>query len=319
MIARLGAALVVTAGLVTLAAARAQFRSGVDVVELNVNVFAGKKPVLDLGPADFEVSDNGVSERVTGVFPDILPIDLTIAVDMSETQGRHLVTPIERAIGRIGGHLKAADRVSVLTFGDRISTLAEAVTPGEASKVKLGTPSGWGTHPALNDALGTVLAAPAVAGRRQLAVVFADSADAGSLLTETDVLDLAGRSRSAVFTLTRVPAGGWGLASFPRAIVEHPDRRPTSFFERLTALTGGRAWTADANAVVHPTPGLLIVRTNATLIDDAFTKAIDEFRSAYVVRYVVGGVPAAGWHDVGVRVRDHRDYVVRTRVGYRID
>jgi hypothetical protein len=307
---------VLTLGLASLGAGPAQFRGGVNVVELNVSVRAGKNAVLDLEPADFQVLDNQVEQRVMSVSRDVLPIDLTVAIDMSETQGRYLVPPIERAIGQVRGHLKRADRVSILTFGDRLRMLAVRVTPDAASGIKLGTPSGWGTRTPLNDALAVVFAAPAEPDRRQVAIVFADGGDTGSFLTQDDVLDLAARSRFAVFTLTRV-ASSWGAASFPRAIVDHPERRPAAFFARLTALTGGQVRAVEGSLVEHPKPGLLTVRLNPDLVDNAFTSAIDDFRSGYVVRYALTGTPAAGSHDVAVKIRGHEDYLVRTRTGYQ--
>jgi VWFA-related protein len=318
MSARAAAILLMCAlGVATLAAGSVQFRGGVHVVELNVSVIAGKKPVLDLGPADFEVRDNRVEQRIVSVSRDVQPIDLTVAVDMSETQSRALIAQIERTIGRIRDHLKPTDRVSVLTFADRIRMLA-ALVPPDAAGVKLGQPSNWGTHTPLNDALGVMLAAAVPPDRRHLAVVFADGGDSGSVLSEADVLDLAGRSRAVVFAVTRTASSGWEMVSFPRAFIEHPERRPAAFFERLTALTGGRVSTAAAIEIVQPSPGTLTGHVNANLIDNAFTSAIEDFRSGYTVRYVLGG-ETAGWHDVAVTVRGHDDYRVRTRTGYRID
>lgn len=319
MNARGAVLLVLGLGVVTRAAGPAQFRGGVHVVELNVSVLAGKKPVLDLGLSDFKVRDNQVEQQIVSVSRDVLPIDLTVAVDMSETQSRHLVASLERAIGRIRDHLKSTDRVSILTFGDRIRTLASLVAPDAAGRVTLGVPSGWGTHTPLNDLLGVALAAPVVPDRRHVVVVFADGGDTGSVLSESDVLDLAGRARSVIFTVSRVATSSWEMISFPRAFVEHPERRATSFFERLTALTGGQVRTAAAAIIEHPTPGSLTSRTNLDLIDRAFAGAIDDFRSGYTVRYALDHVSTPGWHDVAVTVRDHDDYVVRTRTGYRID
>jgi hypothetical protein len=49
----------------------------------------------------------------------------------------------------------------------------------------------------------------------------------------------------------------------------------------------------------------------------AFLRALDDFRSSYVLRYSPHGVAAGGWHEIAVRVtRPGRGYVVRARKGY---
>lgn len=302
----------------TVFARAAQFRAGVHVVELNVRALANRKAVIGLGATDFVVRDNGAIQRVSSVSRDALPIDLTVLVDMSETQSRVLIGSVNRAIGRIRDQLGTRDRVSILTFGDRIRTLASRVTPDQAGRMKLGEPGNWGTHTPLHDALAVALATPVEPGRRHLAVVFADGADDGSFLSERDVLDLAGRSSCVVFAVSRV-AEGWGLASFPRAIVDHPERRAPVLLEQLATSTGGQVKKADATIVDRPTANSLSVRANPNLIDGAFTDAVDEFRSGYSLRYALDAPPSPGWHDVTVSVRDHPEYVVRTRAGYRLD
>jgi hypothetical protein len=295
-----------------------QFSAGVHVVELNVAVVAGRKHVEGLDAADFEVRDNGIAQPIASLTRDLHPIDLAVAVDMSETQGRHLLPPIARAIGRIKDHLRPIDRVSILTFGSRIRTVVPLVAVDGFTVAELGVPSEWGTHGVLYDVLGVMLAAPVAPDRRQLIVAFADGGDGGSFLSENHVLDLAARSGTAVFTVTRTAGSSWQGASFPRAINEHPSRTPTAFFERLAAITGGQAKTAEVGIVERPAANALTVSLNSSLLDNAFTNAIDEFRSSYTLRYTLSG-QTSGWHDVAVSVRGHSDYVVRTRSGYRID
>ena len=59
------------------------FRSGTDLVTVDVNVNSGKKPVTGLRPEDFEVYDNGVRQTVTDVTFGRLPIDLRLIFDTS--------------------------------------------------------------------------------------------------------------------------------------------------------------------------------------------------------------------------------------------
>ncbi len=317
--ARVTTLLVAAFCAMSLAEGRPQFRSGVHAVELNVTVLVGKRLVKDLQTSDFEVRDNDVAQPLVAVSLDAQAIDLTVLVDMSETQGRNLVAPVGRAIGRIRGHLRPVDRVSIVTFGGGFRTLAHLVSADEAANIRPGTPADWGTHSALYDALGDTLATPTGAGRRHVVIVFADGGDGGSFLSDADVLDLAARSHVVVFAVTRVAGTSWERAAFPRAINEHPDRQPIAFFERLTAMTGGRLKTAEVGIIDHPSGNALTVRRNANLLDGALTDAIDDFRSSYTLRYTLSADAARGWHDVKVSVRHHADYLVRTRTGYRVD
>jgi len=45
-------------------------------------------------------------------------------------------------------------------------------------------------------------------------------------------------------------------------------------------------------------------------------RALEWFRSAYVLRYRATGVPAAGWHELRITVTRPGDYEVRARRGY---
>ena len=58
------------------------------------------KPVPGLGPADFEVLDNGVPQRVELVSFEQLPLSVVLALDMSDSVvGPRLDTPARRRPG----------------------------------------------------------------------------------------------------------------------------------------------------------------------------------------------------------------------------
>jgi hypothetical protein len=93
-----------------------QFRTSVDVVELNVAVLDGRKVVANLTPADFEVTDNGVRQQVLSVTSENVPIDVTMVIDTSESVSEPLMRSMLSAINRIRERLRSTDRVSVITF-----------------------------------------------------------------------------------------------------------------------------------------------------------------------------------------------------------
>jgi hypothetical protein len=51
-------------------------------------------------------------------------------------------------------------------------------------------------------------------------------------------------------------------------------------------------------------------------VPDSFGRALEEFRTRYVVRYAAQRVPERGWHDVRISVGGPGEYEVRTRQGY---
>jgi hypothetical protein len=77
------------------------------------------------------------------------------------------------------------------------------------------------------------------------------------------------------------------------------DEQP--FLRELATTTGGEAWRADYGE-----------------LRDVLSKALEEFRSRYTLRYERRGVARAGWHEFEVRVR-RPGVRVRARRGYAED
>jgi len=60
-----------------------------------------------------------------------------------------------------------------------------------------------------------------------------------------------------------------------------------------------------------------VTSNDADLLNAPFLRALDEFRTSYVLRYTLQGVKRAGWHDLSVRiVKPGTNYSVRARRGY---
>jgi hypothetical protein len=154
-----------------------QFRTGVDVVQLNISVTEKTRVITDLVAADFEVLDNGVRQEVLSVSREALPIDVTMALDTSESVVQWVQNAIVSAANRIRERLKPEDRFSLVTFNQRIHERIALLPASEASAIGLGRPMG---QTSLNDVIATVLAARPAVDRRQLAIVFSDGYDTTS-------------------------------------------------------------------------------------------------------------------------------------------
>ena len=101
--------------------------------------------------------------------------------------------------------------------------------------------------------------------------------------------------------------------------VAQPGRQRLEFFEQLATMTGGFAqFVSPGGHWVAPDRSSSGSSVNENLLDDAFIRALEEFRSGYVLRYSPTPAPDMGWHQIRVSVtRPGNKYVVRTRSGYR--
>jgi hypothetical protein len=287
---------IVTAAGLSLPAQQRVFRGAVDSVQIPVAVHAGNRPVANLTAQDFTLTDNGVAQRILDVTREAQPMDVTLIVDVSSST-RRLLPAIVSGVNRVRGRLRDQDRLSVVTFNERVRERLEMTGAGALPPIAI-TPSDGATS--LYDAIAVSLATPPAAGRRQMAIVFTDGLDSISFLDERAVLDVARRSRTAVF----------GVAATTQGLV------PKAFFDELAALTGGIAQILPPYVNLNSRDSTTIrLGPPETLLDDAFLKAFDDFRTSYVLRYVLEGVPSPGWHDVFVRVSG-KSYQVRAGRGY---
>jgi hypothetical protein len=77
-----------------------------------------------------------------------------------------------------------------------------------------------------------------------------------------------------------------------------PSRSDTRFLDELAAATGGQVWKVEDLDV-----------------EQAFLKALGEFRNRYTIQYAAGGSDSEEWHEIDVRVRVS-GVDVRVREGY---
>jgi hypothetical protein len=138
---------------------------------------------------------------------------------------------------------------------------------------------------AVLDALAVSLASAAPPDRRQFAVIFTDGKDSISINTPDMLLDTARRTTTAVSVVLATPL-----------------RRPADrVYTDLATETGGQ--------VVSLLPGETF---GATL-----RRALDQFRSSYVLTYTPTGVPRTGTHTIAVKVK-RGGVDVRARKGYEV-
>ena len=272
---RLAAGLVV-AVLVCAAIARAQaptFRARADLVSIDVGVRQRGRPVTGLTAADFELIDNGVPQKISQLAYESLPIDVTVALDISQSVSGSVLDSLRRGVQELAKDLAPTDRLRLLTFNVRITRQVDFdAGPGAVDAAFNGLrPSG---PTALRDAIAVALTVPSQPDRRQLVVVFSDGDDQGSVTTPEVLLDVVRRT-TPTLGLVLTPAYSESMA------------KVTQTFTQLASETGGFVEIAEENKS----------------LTSAFQKILTDFRRSYVLYFAPEDVTRSGVHSVEVRVK----------------
>ena len=260
------------------------FSTRTESVRVDVLVTEGGRIVQGLGPADFEIRDEGVVQTVDLVSFQQLPIHVILALDLSYSVSGERLRDLRGASHALLDALGRDDRASLLTFNHAVSrrsmptsdvgplrTVLDALEPE-------GVDSPGGT--ALTDATYAALVSGEKEGGRSLALVFSDGVDTGSWLSSSRVLDVARRTGVVVYGVSVRGSGG-------------------SLLSDLTELTGGSAVEAESTRNLRA----------------VFIRVLEEFRSRYLVSFSPKGVAQRGWHRLDVRIKGRR-VNVKARPGY---
>jgi VWFA-related protein len=296
-------ALLLTLPLVLAQAQPPRFRSGVDLVTVDVLVADGTRAVTGLTADDFEVRDSGVMQTIDSVTVDTVPVSMLLALDTSNSVEGLTLTHLRDAADAAVNALAKDDRVAILTFADAVTLRAPWGTPSAATHDAIARSTAGGST-SLYDAVYMALTLrDDRPGRRPLVVLFSDGGDTSSWLPPRAVLERARRSDAVVYLValrqprldTRLEYRSgvelWnGDGGFPPA---------TPPVVELAAITGGRTVIAD----------------RPERLRDAFAAAVTQFRSRYLITYRPQGVDATGWHPIEVRLKASRATVTARR-GY---
>jgi Ca-activated chloride channel family protein len=273
---------VLAAVLAASAAPHAQFRSGVNAVEVYAAVVdRSGSPVTGLGRGDFTLLEDGQAQTI-GTFAEAdFPLSVAVALDRSFSMKSQLPAAVSAARAFLG-ELRGIDQSMVVGIGSEIETLAPLSTDRAAEMRMLDTLQPWGTtglHDAIIQSIDSIQAA---SGRRAL-VLLSDGNDRYSTASASDALARARRSDVMVY---------------PVALGK---TRPP-LFAQLATLTGGRSF--------QPRDPADLVTTMRTIAN--------ELRHQYLLGYTPSRPIVAGeeqWRTIAVRV-NRADATVRARDGY---
>jgi VWFA-related protein len=278
-----GIAVVLTCTLAASFASHVQqptFSSRAEAVRVDVLVARGGTPVVGLTADDFEVRDNGVLQQVALLSADIMPLNVVMALDVSDSVTGTRLEDLQNAGRVLLNALTDRDRAALLTFGFAVTVAQRLTSDREAVGAALVRPPGGGRTALIDGCfIGLMLGASPVG--RSLLLVFSDGVDTASWLTPDMVIGTARRADVATYAVVTGTA----------------PKQP--FLRDLTAATGG---------------DLLEIK-GTTDLGARFLRVLDEYRLRYVLSYNPTGVARQGWHRIDVRVKQ-RNVTVRSRPGY---
>ena len=234
---------------------RPAFRAGVDVVSLNVTVQDGQGHyVTDLDQDQFSIFEDGSKQDITFFNRRQQPIALSLLLDTSASM-EDKIDELQIAAKSFVRRLKPNDIAQVIDFDSRVE-IRQAFTGNQAElEAAIGKTSAGGStslHNAIYIALKELKKVRAVSEedvRRQALVVFSDGEDTSSLISFDEVLDLAKRSETAIYTIALrgvdTQTKGFREAEFVmRQLAQETGGR--SFFpSRIDELAGVYAQIAD--------------------------------------------------------------------------
>lgn len=299
---------VAVAAALTLASASAQppqvrrppdqvYRAGVEMVSLNVTVTDQKQRYLtDLDAKDFSIVEDGAKQEITYFNRTTLPIALSLLLDTSASMEQRMGTAQDAAVG-FAKKLRPLDLAQVVDFDTRVEILQGFTADAQALETAIrGTTAGGSTsmYNALYISLKELAKVQAKSDddvRRRAVVLLSDGEDTSSLVTFEEVLDLARRSATTIYTI--------GLQSRETSMSKG-FREAEFVLRQLAQETGGRAFLPQ----------------RAEDLAGIYGEIADELASQYVIGYASTNPKRDGaWRRLTVQV-NRQGTVARTKRGY---
>jgi Ca-activated chloride channel family protein len=262
--------------------ARAQFASGVTLVEVYVTVSGAGGPVANLEASDFEVFEDGVPQEVTAFARGEFPLSVAIAIDRSWSMAGQRLTLAKRAARAFLEQLRPGDRSMLIAVASDTEVMAPLSTGRSTALDALARLQPWSTSGLYDALIACIDLIQPATGRRAL-VLLSDGVD---------------RYSRAAPSVALAHARGRDVLVYP---VAFGTVRPPLFAE-LASETGGQSFLLRDPKDVQQT----------------FATIADELRHQYLLGYtpsrpIDSARPA--WRSIQVKV-NRAGLRVRARDGY---
>ncbi|MGE0862790.1 MAG: VWA domain-containing protein [Vicinamibacterales bacterium] len=273
------------------------FRAGVEMVSLNVTVTDSQgRYVTDLKQEEFGVFEDGAKQELSYFNRTNLPIALSLLIDSSASMEQRMENAQEAAIG-FAQKIRPQDIAQVVDFDSRVE-IRQAFTNELAELERAIHATSAGGSTALHNAvyislkeLAKVKAKNPAEVRRQAIVVLSDGEDTSSLVSFEEVLELAKRSETAIYTIGLQPREASALRGF---------REAEFVLRQLAQETGGRSFFAQ----------------KVEDLKDVYGQIADELSSQYSMGYSSRNPRRDGAFRRLVVQVDRPNVTARTKRGY---
>jgi VWFA-related protein len=289
-------AVALIAALASTPSAQGTFKAAVDIVSLNVTAMdPSNHYVTDLEERQFSVFEDGVKQDLSFFTRKQQAIAMSLLLDSSASMEDKLPT-LQTAATNFVHRLKPNDIAQIIDFDSRVE-IRQAFTSNQNQLESAIQQTAAGGSTSLYNAiyislkeLAKVRAQGEEDVRRQALVLFSDGEDTSSLISFDEVLELAKRSETAIFTIalrgTDTQSKGFHEAEF--------------VMRQLAQETGGRAFFPakidDLNGV--------------------YAEIADELASQYTLGYSSKNNKRDGaWRRIVVQI-DKPNVSPRTKRGY---
>jgi VWFA-related protein len=278
------------------------FRSGVDIVRVDVSVMRGRTPVAGLKAENFVLTDNGVPQDVDSATLDNLPISVSLVLDVSGSVAGEELTHLIDAGQQLVRSLHQDDRASLITFSQQV--LLNVPLTGDVSAVgkALAGLEGNGAT-SMNDAIHVAMNLRPLDTSRAVIIVFSDGAANLSWSRPEPLIDEVKKTGVVIHAIELQLDDAAALRPKSPALLSQgfiaSGRERVPVLQALTLEAGGRVWSAKSS------------RDLKTL----FTQALEEMRARYLLTYSPKAVPQNGWHTLKVSLKNARGDVT-ARPGY---
>ena len=256
----------------------------VEVTQVTAVVQDGGRFIKGLPAAAFRILEDGVPQAITHFSAEGSPLDLVIAIDVSQSMTQSM-PQLKNSVKRFLGALGPKDQVTLTAFNDNMFTLTRRDSSPQQRLRAVDRLAPWGGT-ALYDVIVSGLKLLSSQPGRRVLVVFSDGDDKTSHSTIRSVEQAVRASDATLFMVAL--GGGVRNAALKSNI------------ERLVDMSGGRA--------------LFVERSDE--LDGPFSEILEELSNQYLIGYESTNSKRDGaWRQITVELPKH-EYDVRARQGY---